>query len=113
MRVSTPEKWNASFVLQDGTGSVTNWLKTERVQNGLEITDTAEICGVETPDYQAAALFGSEKYGIRFPDATFGTLPKIELKGTLSSTEVGATFTAPASAALVGAALANPVSDAW
>ena len=113
IKVSTPVKWNASFVLQAGTGTVTNWLRTARVQNGLEVTDTAEICGVQTPDYQAAALFGSEKYGIRFPDATFGTLPKFELKGTLSSKEIGATFTAPPSAALVGATLASPISDPW
>ena len=113
IRVSVPVKWNPSFVVQGGSGTVTNWLKTKRVQNGLEVTDTAEICGVETPDYTATPLFGAEKYGVRFPDSTFGTLPTFELKGTVSSKEVGATFTAPASAALVGATLPNALTDAW
>jgi hypothetical protein len=113
IKVSTPVKWKASFVLQAGEGVVTNWLRTTRVQDGLEVTDTAEVCGVETPDYQATPLFGAEKYGVRFPEATFGTLPTFELKGTLSSNAVGASFTAPPSAALLGASMTNPLTDPW
>ncbi len=113
IKIETPVKWNSSFVLQSGTGVVTNWLLSNRTQQGLAITDTADLCGVETPDYQAAVLFGSEKYGVQFPDATFGSLPKVTLTGTMSSHEVGATFSTPASAALVGASLANPATDAW
>ncbi len=113
MKIETPVKWNSSFVLQGGTGVVTNWLLSKRTQTGLNITDSADLCGVETPDYQAAALFGGEKYGITFPDDTFGSLPKITFTGTISSREIGATFATPASASLVGASLANPTTDAW
>jgi hypothetical protein len=113
IKIETPVKWNSSFVLQGGTGVVTNWLLSNRTQQGLAITDSADLCGVETPDYQAAALFGGEKYGVQFPENTFGSLPKVTLTGALSSRDVGATFSTPASAALIGATLANPTTDAW
>lgn len=113
IKVETPVKWNASFVLQGGTGTITNWLLSQRTQAGTQITDTARICGVETPDYQAAAMFGNEKFGVKFPDAAFEKLPAVTLSGTLSSKELGATYSSPASAALVGATLTDPAKDPW
>src|SRR5829696_3063831 len=96
IKISTPVKWNASFVVQAGTGTVTNYLRSTRTQNGLQVTDKAKLCGVETPDYQATATFGSEKYGVRFAPAAWeaAPMPSFTLNATLSSKEVGATFNA-------------------
>jgi hypothetical protein len=115
IKISTPVKWNASFVVQAGTGTVTNYIRSVRTQNGLQVTDKAKLCGVETPDYQATATFGSEKYGIRFAPTAWDapSMPTFALNATLSSKEVGATFNAGTAAALVGATLANPTTDAW
>ncbi len=76
MKITTPVTWPATFVLQAGTGSITNWLQNKRVQTGTQISETARVCGVETADYQAPPTFGSEKYGIRFTPAVFEALPK-------------------------------------
>jgi hypothetical protein len=113
IKVSTPVTWPGSFVLQGGSGNVVNWLKTTRVANGNDIVDTAQICGAETPDYQATSTFGGEKYGVAFPEAMYATLPTFSLTGKLSSREVGASYSSPASAAVVGATLANPITDPW
>jgi hypothetical protein len=113
IRVDTPVKWNGSFILKGGQGTVTNWLLSSRTLNGLDITDSAVLCGAQTPDYQSVALLGGENYGITFPDGAFDKLGTITLNGTLSSTDVGATYSSSTGAALVGASLANPSTDAW
>jgi hypothetical protein len=115
IQIATPVKWNASFVVQGGSGTLKNWIRSTRTQDGLTIRDTAKLCGVEVPDYTSAALFGSEKYGIRFPAAVFEqpTMPTFTMDATLTSKLAGATFTATGAASLVGAALPNAITDAW
>jgi hypothetical protein len=115
IKVETPVSWDKSFVVQGGTGTITNWLRTTRTADGLNISDTATICGVSTPDYSSAAVFGSEHYGVRFPDALFeaGTLPTFTIAGTLSAAGPGATFTAQPAAAIIGATMTNPGTDPW
>lgn len=115
IKVETPVTWPGTFVVQGGTGTVKNWIKANRVQNGLEIVDTASLCGVETPDYQSTAMFGSEKYGLRFPAALFdgNLLPTFPLTGTLSSREIGASYTSGAVATVVGAAMTDAARDVW
>jgi hypothetical protein len=115
IKVETPVTWQSSFVVQGGTGTVTNWLKSTRVQNGLTITDASSLCGVVTPDYQSTALFGSEKYGLRFPGSLFegNKLPTFPLTATLSSNNVGATYTSDPVATVVGATMPSPAADPW
>jgi hypothetical protein len=115
MKIVTPVKWNTSFVVQGSQGSIVNYVKSTRTQSGTTITDTARVCGIEVPDYQATATFGAEKYGIRFASESFDapSMPTFTLTGTLTGTAVGATFSAPPSAAIIGATMANPVTDPW
>jgi hypothetical protein len=115
LKVSLPIKWPATFVLQGGNGVISNWVKTTAVQTGTDIKNTAKVCGLDIPPYQATSGFGGEKYGVTFPDATFElpTMPTISFNGTLSSKDVGATFTTSAVAALIGATMTNPATDAW
>lgn len=115
IKVETPVQWAGSFVVQAGTGTITNWLKSNRTQTGTAITDEASLCGVQTPDYLSAPAFGGEKYGIAFPDELWesGSLPTVTINGTLSGTEVGSTFQADAAAAVLGANMANPATDPW
>lgn len=115
IKVETPVQWAGSFVVQPGTGTITNWLKSTRSQEGTTITDQATLCGVTTPDYLSAAAFGGEKYGVQFPEALFesGQLPSITIKGELPSNEIGSEFTAEPAAAIIGATMANPVTDPW
>jgi hypothetical protein len=115
IKVETPVQWANSFVVQGGTGTITNWLKSTRVAAGTEITDTATLCGVQTPDYLSQAAFGGEKYGVQFPDAMFesGSLPTITIAGHLSGLAAGSTFTADPAAAIIGATMASPATDPW
>jgi hypothetical protein len=116
LKITTPVKWPASFVLQAGTGTVTNWVKSKRVQTGASIMDTAQVCGVQIPDYQATSTFGSEKYGVRFPASLFDSpgLPTFNFTATLTANDGGApTFTTGPIGALVGATMANPATDPW
>jgi len=115
IRIATPVKWNASFVVAGGTGTLVNYIRSVRTQDGLTLTDTAKLCGVDVPDYTSTALFGSEKYGIRWPAASFEqpTMPSFEMKATLSSKLPGATFTATGAASLIGASMPNALSDPW
>jgi hypothetical protein len=115
LKIATPVKWNASFVIQGGTGTIVNYVKSTRTQTGLDVSDSAKLCGIELPPYQSTATFGGEKYGTSFPDAVFeaASMPTFTLAGTVSAAGPGASFTSPASAALVGASLANPTTDPW
>jgi predicted small secreted protein len=115
MKISTPVKWNTTFVIQGGQGTITNYVKSVRTQNGLNVVDSAKLCGIETPPYQATTTFGSEKYGVTFPTAAFdaASMPTFTLNGTLTATTEGASFSSPAAAALVGATMTNPTTDAW
>jgi hypothetical protein len=119
IKASTPVTWNGSFVLANGTGNVTNWLKTTRTQSGSQISDVAQVCGVDIPDYKSTAMFGNELYGLHFPDALFdpppgaAPLPTFTLTGTLSSNGAGMTYTSGPVATVLGATMANPATDPW
>jgi hypothetical protein len=121
MKIELPVTWPASFILRAGSGTIVNWALSSRVQSngvdggGPQIVDTARVCGVQIPDYQATSTFGNEKYGVRFADAVFDapSMPTFSLTATLSSREVGATFSTRPVAAVVGAQLTNPVTDPW
>ncbi|MBX3227604.1 MAG: hypothetical protein KIT84_14715 [Labilithrix sp.] len=115
IKVETPVQWAGSFVVQGGTGTITNWLKSNRTQDGTSVTDEATLCGVHTPDYLSAPAFGGEKYGVAFPDELWesGVLPTVTINGTLSGTEVGSSFQAEQAAAVLGATMANPATDPW
>lgn len=115
IKVETPVQWANSFVVQGGSGTIVNWLKSTRTAAGTAVVDSASLCGVETPDYLSQAAFGGEKYGIQFPDALFesGTLPTVDITGQLSGLAPGSTFQADAAAAILGATMASPATDAW
>ena len=115
IKIETPVQWANSFVVQGGTGTITNWLKSTRTQNGLDISDSMSLCGVQTPDYISQAAFGGEKYGIQFPDALFENagLPTVTIAGHLSGAAPGSTFTSDPAAAILGATMTNPATDPW
>ncbi len=113
IKITVPVSWPATFVLAAGTGEITNYLKSTRTQDGLNVTDSAQVCGIVTPDYAAAPLFGSEKYGIRFADKTFEALPKVAVTSTLSSKEEGATYSSGVGVVLLGSSLPDPAADRW
>jgi hypothetical protein len=115
IKITTPVKWNQTFVIQGGSGTITNFAKSVRTQNGLTIVDTAKICGIETPPYSSTPTFGNEKYGVSFAPEVFDapSMPSFTLNGTLSANTEGASFTATPSAALIGATMANPTTDPW
>lgn len=118
IKIVTPVAWSASFVLSGGTGNITNWLNITRTQIGTNISDVTQLCGLEVPDYHSSSTFGSEFYGIRLPSTLFdappgSTLPTFTVRGTLSSKEIGATYTSGVVAGLFGAVMANPTTDPW
>jgi hypothetical protein len=115
IEIATPVKWNASFVVSAGTGTIRNLALSTRTQDGLKVTDTARLCGLDIPDYTSTAAFGSEKYGIRWAGAAFEapTMPKFSSTHTLSSKLPGATFTSTAIASILGTTLPNVFTDPW
>jgi hypothetical protein len=115
MKIQTPVKYSGNPFVQAGTGNVVALVKIARTQSGTTISDVGHVCDISAPDYQGTAAVGSEHYGTRFPAAVFDapSMPSFNLSITLSGTAAGATFTAPSAAALFGATLANPVTDAW
>ena len=115
IKIETPVQWSSSFVVQGGTGTITNWLKSTRTATGTEIQDVASLCGVTVPDYSSQAAFGGEKYGIVFPDALFenASLPTVTIAGHLTGLAPGASFSSDAAAAILGATMANPATDPW
>jgi hypothetical protein len=115
IQIATPVKWNASFVVSGGTGTIKNLALSTRTQDGLKVTDTARLCGLEVPDYKSTPSFGSEKYGIRWAPSTFEapTMPVFTSIHTLSSKLPGATFTSTPIASILGTTLPNVLTDPW
>jgi hypothetical protein len=104
-----------TFVLAPGTGTIKQWVKATRVQQGTKLVDTTVVCGIELPDFRGTQVVAGQTYGVVFPDSLFddGGLPTFEIDETVSRSSTGATFTASASAALLGLTMANPTTDPW
>ena len=86
-----------------------------RVQHGTALEDTTVVCGIDLPDFQGTQVVAGETYGVIFPDSLFdGTyLPTFQVDATVTSSAPGATYSASASAALLGLTMANPTTDPW
>jgi hypothetical protein len=115
LKIVTPVKYAGNPFVVPGTGKVTALVRVARTQSGTTITDVGKVCGIDAPDYQGTAVVGSEHYGTRIPAAAFESpsMPPFNLTLELSGTVPGSTFSAPSAAALIGATLPNPLTDAW
>lgn len=115
MKFEIPVRWPATLAVETGEGTVYQWAKTTRVQDGLTFTDTVEVCGMQVPDTQASETFKRERYGFTFPDALFdsGKLPTFTVVNHLDGLGVGATFTTEPLAVLLGLTLDNPAQATW
>jgi hypothetical protein len=104
-----------AFILAPGVGTIRQWIKGTRVQQGNQLEDTTVVCGIDLPDFQGTQVAGSQTYGVVFPDSLFDGmgLPSFQVQETVTSPGPGATFTASASAALLGLTMANPTTDPW
>jgi hypothetical protein len=104
-----------TFILRPGAGTIRQWIKGARVQQGNQLEDTTVVCGIELPDFQGTQVAGGQTYGVVFPDSLFDGmgLPSFQVNETVTSDGPGATFTASASAALLGLTMANPTTDTW
>jgi hypothetical protein len=111
-----PEGLNLqTFLLAPGSGTIRQWIKGLRVQRGTSLEDTTFVCGIELPDFQGTQVVAGQTYGVTFPDSLFdGTfLPSFQVQATVTSSAPGATYSASASAALLGLTMANPTTDPW
>jgi hypothetical protein len=111
-----PEGLNLqTFLLAPGAGTIRQWIKGARVQHGTALEDTTVVCGIDLPDFQGTQVVAGQTYGVIFPDSLFdGTyLPTFQVDATVTSSDPGATYSASASAALLGLTMANPTTDPW
>ncbi|MGO9834491.1 MAG: hypothetical protein ACLP1X_09765 [Polyangiaceae bacterium] len=104
-----------AFILAPGSGTIKQWIKGVRVQNGNSLEDTTVVCGVVLPDFQGTALVSGATYGVLFPDSLFDDnyLPSFHVDGTVTGDDAGATYSASPAAALLGVTMANPTTDPW
>jgi len=72
------------------------------------------VCNIELPDFQGSGIAGGEKYGLRFPTTLFdsGTLPAFTINGTVTNTNPNASYSAGATAVLLGLTLTNAIATA-
>ncbi len=118
-KLSIPVNWVPEgvngVILAEGTGTIEEWIKSDRVQSGATTVDTAVLCGITLPDLIGTSFVGGETYGVRFPDSLFdsGNLPSFAIGGTLSDSSPSATFSTNPWAAMIGLTLANPTTTPW
>lgn len=107
--------WPSTLGIQRGRGTIVQYIKSTRVHSGLSFTDTVEVCGLTSPDYESRPLFGGQRYGVRFPDAMFDAhaLPTSAADGTLSSSESGARYALNDVLFMLGMTMNNPLTDPW
>jgi hypothetical protein len=103
------------IVIAPGSGTIKQWLLSTRTVSGTTTTDTAQLCGIELPDFAGSGLVDNETWGIRFPDTLFdsGDLSTFAIPGTVSGTTPTATYTTSSVAVLLGLTLANPTTAVW
>ncbi len=104
-----------AFVLAPGKGTIRQWIKGARVQQGKSLVDTTVVCGIQLPDFQGTQVVAGQTYGVIFPDSLFDGmhLPTFLVDATVTSSAPGATYTTAATAALLGLTMANPTTDPW
>jgi hypothetical protein len=119
--LTIPVSWTPQglmgIILAPGTGTIHQWIKGVRTQQGTSLTDTTVVCGIQLPPFSGTAIAGGETYGVVFPPMLFnepaGFLPTFLIHATVTGFAAGATYTTEASAVLIGVALANPTTDPW
>jgi hypothetical protein len=108
-----------SVILAAGSGTITQWVKGNRVQTlsaPLQLSDDSVVCGIALPDFQATALGLNEVYGVRFPDTLFDDayLPPFPVNGALTAQAGGGfTYSTTPTAVLLGLTMQNPTTDPW
>jgi hypothetical protein len=108
-----------SVILQPGHGTITQWVKGERVQSPstpLSLSDDSRVCGIALPDFQATALGLNGVYGVRFPDSLFDDnyIPRFTVNGALTPQNAGGyTYSTTPTAVLLGLTMASPTTDPW
>ena len=113
--ITSPVTWKGTIALASGNGNLREWLLSTRTQTGNKTVDKAVPCAIQLPDFQGSSLAGGEKYGLRFPTASFdkGKVPATTLNGTLSGTTAGSTFSTPNTALLLGLSMNNAATATW
>lgn len=105
-----------SVILQSGSGTITQWVKGNRVQSPgapRALLDESVVCGVTLPDFQATALGLNEVYGVRFPTTLFDDqyIPPFSVSGTLDEAMTG--YSTTSTAVLLGLTMTNPTTNPW
>jgi hypothetical protein len=115
IKFTIPVRWAPSIVVSSGFGNVQQWLKATRQHNGDNYVDTLSLCGIESPDTKTWPMFGSEVYGIIFPDQLFdsGVLPQFESSAQLAGDMPGGSFSINPLTVLIGVDLENSATASW
>jgi hypothetical protein len=115
MRFVIPVTWPQTLALQAGSGNIVIFAKSTRTQAGTSLTDTVVPCGTTVPDYKSRPAFGSQTYGIRFPNTLFdtGVIPPVTATTTVSGLMQGATYGSEVIPFLLGLTMSNALTSPW
>lgn len=117
VRVRLPISWPGG-ALQAGLDNAVIWLRYQGTQAGSSWSGSAQPCGITLPDFRLNPLVANETYALRVPDTLFDHTPAY-LSPIPSSMTIGGSSSVGDSVAIapagnvIGATLANPVTDAW
>lgn len=115
VKFSIPVRWSPSIVVSGGQGTVYQWLKAERTQNGNTYTDHLTLCGISPPDSKTRPIFGNELYGVSFPNTLFDSdiLPKFDSHTSLTTPDGALEFRTDPLTVLIGTQMPNPSVSSW
>jgi hypothetical protein len=119
-KITIPVSWMpqgiTSIILAPGTGTIEQWILSDRTVSGLSTSEVAQVCGIALPDFQSTGFVGAgEVYGVRFPDSLFdkGFIPSIAFDAKLGDLSPTASYKTQPTAVLIGLALQNATTAAW
>jgi hypothetical protein len=107
--------WPGTIGIQPGSGTVHIWTLATQNYTGNTITGTGRPCGSIIPDLTATPIAGGLKIGNTIADSAWDSpnMPVAMITGMQSGFEAGNTVSINKSATVVGATMANPLTDIW
>ena len=113
-RFEVPVRWRANLALSGSVGLLRYWALVQRTpaENGT-FAERVTVCGVAQPNTKTLSLFGGERFGVRYDDATFSASATTEATSTASPSSDGMAVSTPKLALMMGIAFANATETAW
>ncbi|MEY4576904.1 MAG: hypothetical protein RL701_1607 [Pseudomonadota bacterium] len=100
-------------ILSGGTGTLRVWTRIQITQQDDVPQLSIVPCNVRIPDFALNPAVANEVYGMTYPLTVFDQVPTRLQQASSTARLTGALLSVPATAIMLGATLANPLTDAW